>query len=76
MFIHKVSLVSPKLPNTGGTFPGDLEVQGNVRGATGFGEVEEEKDENKMRAGHCLIPQITLIILNIGPVDTIYTVNP
>lgn len=45
-------------------------------GTTGFREVEEEKDANKLRAGHCLIPQMILIIVNIGPVDTIYTVNP
>lgn len=45
-------------------------------GTIGFGEVEEEKVANKMRAGHYLIPQIHLNFVNIGSVDTIYTVNP
>lgn len=45
-------------------------------GTIGFGEVEEEKVANKMIAGHYLIPQILLSFANIGPIDTIYTVNP
>lgn len=80
MFIHKVFLVLPKLSTAACFFGvqgnvrgalGQMRLKGSwlgswfFGGTIGFREVEEEKDANKMRAEHYLIPQIILIVVTI-----------
>jgi len=76
VFIHYISLFSSKLSNTGcffGTWrrKGTDEGEGIWVWSPGF----LEKDTNKTRAGRNLILELLLILMNIGPIDTIHTAN-